>query len=224
MEQRLTRRESRARTQERLLDAATKVLIQRGFEAASVEDIAETAGFSRGAFYSNFESKEALALQLYGRFIRERVQGVRDVFTAVQDPVARLDSLRDYFRSLVKDWESCVLAIEFRLFAMRHPALHTALREIFRTETQATITYAGELFDGAPHPSPMLPADLVIALIAAEQGLALQHMMDPEGITLERLDRIAQIVFDRLTGAAVDSMTEMFVSATSSPQRKSPTT
>src|ERR1035438_2954546 len=61
---RLTRAETRARTREQLLDAAAFVFARKGFAGASVEEIAESAGYSTGALYSNFESKEQLFLEL----------------------------------------------------------------------------------------------------------------------------------------------------------------
>ena len=59
---RLTREESRKATRQRLLEAAAQVIARVGLASASVEEIAETAGFSRGAFYSNFQSKDELFL------------------------------------------------------------------------------------------------------------------------------------------------------------------
>ena len=65
--QRLTRRESRDSTRARLIESAGRVFVRAGFDAASVEQIAEEAGFSRGAFYSNFKSKDGLFLELLDR-------------------------------------------------------------------------------------------------------------------------------------------------------------
>src|SRR5439155_26468515 len=61
---RLTRDERRAQTRADLLDAAGRVFVERGFEGASIEAIAEEAGYTRGAFYSNFQSKEQLFAEL----------------------------------------------------------------------------------------------------------------------------------------------------------------
>ena len=64
---RLTREFRREQTRERLLDAARESFIDRGVAATSVEQIAEAAGYSRGAFYSNFRSKQELLLELLQR-------------------------------------------------------------------------------------------------------------------------------------------------------------
>src|SRR5260370_23427492 len=62
--QRLPRAEAKSRTRQLLLDAAASVFARKGYVGASVEEIAETAGFSIGAVYSNFGSKEELFLEL----------------------------------------------------------------------------------------------------------------------------------------------------------------
>src|SRR4051812_29687054 len=65
--ERLTRAEQRERTRDALLDAAGRVFVERGFSGASVEAIAAEAGYTRGAFYSNFASKDELFAELLQR-------------------------------------------------------------------------------------------------------------------------------------------------------------
>src|SRR5690606_27757295 len=64
---RLTRQQSREQTRQRLLDAAHALFVQQGFGATSVEHITLAAGYSRGAFYSNFDSKRTIFLALLKR-------------------------------------------------------------------------------------------------------------------------------------------------------------
>lgn len=79
--QRRTREEQRAETRQRLLEAATEVFAARGFEGASIDEISERAGFSRGAFYSNFSGKPellvALCEQRLRAFTTERIPAIR---------------------------------------------------------------------------------------------------------------------------------------------------
>lgn len=69
---------SRENTRIRLLDAAAQVFAEVGLEGASVEAVCERAGFTRGAFYSNFDSKDELFLMLAGSVAEQRVSAVRD--------------------------------------------------------------------------------------------------------------------------------------------------
>ena len=64
---RLNREESQARTRNLLIEAARDEIVKKGFALASVRDIADAAGFSQGAFYSNFPDKEAILLELVQR-------------------------------------------------------------------------------------------------------------------------------------------------------------
>ncbi len=69
---------SRENTRQRLLDAAALVFAELGLDGASVEEICERAGFTRGAFYSNFESKEELFLELTARVAEAKLQAVTE--------------------------------------------------------------------------------------------------------------------------------------------------
>jgi AcrR family transcriptional regulator len=86
---RLTREESRARTRERLLDAAAELFAERGVIGTSVEQIAERAGFTRGAFYGNFADKHDLVRELLQRRTEQEPAEVRDLL-AGEDGQERL--------------------------------------------------------------------------------------------------------------------------------------
>lgn len=120
----------RERTRERLLDAAYEVFAQLGVHGASIEAICEAAGFTRGAFYSNFESKEALFIALADRQVRARLATLEQAVAALDPsslPRNHLD--RDAVRSLVaavmsdpgdeRRWY--LMTTEFELLALRDP-------------------------------------------------------------------------------------------------------
>ena len=71
--QRLTRKERQARTRSSLIDSAGHVFSERGMEHASIDEVAEHAGFTKGAFYANFKSKEELFLAMLDENFAERV-------------------------------------------------------------------------------------------------------------------------------------------------------
>src|SRR5947209_13762797 len=81
--QRLTRAERQAQTRRELLDAAARVFVKRGFTGSSVEEISAEAGYTRGAFYSNFRSKNELLVELlhervYARYTEMTQEGSRN--------------------------------------------------------------------------------------------------------------------------------------------------
>ncbi|WP_425955778.1 helix-turn-helix domain-containing protein [Xylanimonas sp. McL0601] len=147
----------RERTRERLLDAAAEVFARVGFGAASVEAIAEAAGFTRGAFYSNFESKEELFLALTDRQGRRHVAALEAAVTALDADVVdghHLDSrlIRSVLAAVTESngaehgWYP--ITAEFELLAMRAPeigAAWTAQQRAMRAELTTVLT---RLLDG----------------------------------------------------------------------------
>ncbi len=116
--QRLTRAESRERTRLRLLEAAAVSIARKGFAATSVEDIAAQAGYTRGAFYSNFSSKNELFVELLRAdhtSTQENLQKLLDA-TSSEDPQTQLALL---FAQCYRDDDHYIIWTEARLLAMR---------------------------------------------------------------------------------------------------------
>ncbi|WP_345751480.1 TetR/AcrR family transcriptional regulator [Microbacterium rhizophilus] len=93
---------SRENTRARLLDAAAQVFAEVGLGETSVEAICERAGFTRGAFYSNFESKDQLFVELAARFASRQVEGVRERVAAMIESGPDLRGDRDDMVGLVE--------------------------------------------------------------------------------------------------------------------------
>src|ERR671933_449322 len=105
---RLTRKEKQARTRTCLMEAAAKVFSRRGLQQASIDEVAETAGFTKGAFYANFRNKEELFLAMLDERFAERLA---EVDAAVSDDTEVEEQARragvDFSRSVAADpeWE-----------------------------------------------------------------------------------------------------------------------
>src|SRR5947209_2500039 len=124
MAARPTRGQRRAETRERLLEAAARVFAQRGYHGASVEEIAERAGFSTGALYSNFEGKEDLFLALFDQHVAERITAMGQVINETDTPAGRAHGAADQWMAFLRenrDW--FLLFIEFWAYAIRDPKL-----------------------------------------------------------------------------------------------------
>src|ERR1700726_210564 len=93
---RLSREDSRDRTTQRLLAAAGKLIAKRGLSDASLEDIAEEAGYTRGAFYSNFSSKGDLFIEL----LRRDHQKTTTELNALRSDTLSLDQIQTRARSI----------------------------------------------------------------------------------------------------------------------------
>ncbi|MCK6067207.1 MULTISPECIES: TetR/AcrR family transcriptional regulator [Microbacterium] len=126
----------REATRQRLLDAATEVFAEVGLDATSVESVCERAGFTRGAFYSNFASKEEMFLELAASVARSRVSDVEARVAELAGEGA-LDATPATAVALVErvldlpgdDRLGVLLMSEIRIHALRNPAMAEAFLE-----------------------------------------------------------------------------------------------
>ena len=120
----------RAVTVERLLDAALETFADVGFAAASVEDICSRGGFTRGAFYSSFRTKDELFAALFARETSRDLARAEQQLTGIEqeaDPVtAAVERCLSTFRA---DRTWVLVLTEYRLHAARHPEAAAALQE-----------------------------------------------------------------------------------------------
>lgn len=182
---RLSRVETQAQTRERLLDAAQAAFAAEGFGGASLDRIAEAAGLTRGAVYSNFTDKADLFVAVLDRRLQRRVREVADAMSAADDPGEFLARLRSpAWRSSATTEEArqwLLLRDEFRLFALRNPGARARLAHHERKErdyyAQATAHLLAQL--GVP---AVGDERLVAAMVMALDDLMRQHEIDPEDV------------------------------------------
>jgi AcrR family transcriptional regulator len=179
---RLTRVEAKARTREQLLEAAARVFAEKGYAGASVDEIAEAAGYTTGALYSNFGSKEKLFVELMSawrsRNIARQASHVAAVVEGdIPDPVAllvqRLEKVAD------RSTEADALQAEFWLFAVRNPEAMQALaaKTDERVDVLAPlVSYVMRRHGAATEVKPEAVTRIALALF---QGLARQRRIDP---------------------------------------------
>ncbi|SCX02778.1 TetR/AcrR family transcriptional regulator [Mycolicibacterium fluoranthenivorans] len=183
---RLTRAESRERTRRQLLEAAADIFARRGYAAASVEEIAESAGFSVGAVYSNFANKDELFAALMTDRAVNHMDEVADIFDSAE--ALSQDPLQGLGRMLIaisdKDLHVAVLKTEFWLHAVRNP-------ELMRIEADAsarTLTAVREILTGVldrndVDQSVVSVDDFATVTLALFGGLIRQRRTDPSRVS-----------------------------------------
>jgi AcrR family transcriptional regulator len=200
---RLTREESKARTRTRLMEAAGKVFACRGLERATVDEVAGEAGYTKGAFYANFESKEALFLAMLDERFAERLEEIDRVLDsgATVTEQARMAG-QEFNDHLAGNPEWSRLFFEFAVQALRDErfraelvARQRALRERiaagFRNHSEAL---------GA---EPPLPAELVAAMTyAMADGFALARLLEPESVPEDMFGSMLEMFFTGLEAMA----------------------
>ena len=199
----------REATRQKLLDAAAQVFAEEGLDAASVEAICERAGFTRGAFYSNFETKDELFLELAGRVARARVDSVRERVARLEsdgglteiatDALAIVEQVLDVSGD---DRLAILLMSEIRIHALRDPQLGAAYLAQ-DAEMRASVAQIIADIADAKLLRFRMPADevarLMLTVWESESVRATMAGLDYEAVcrrTSEELARVAQLVIE----------------------------
>ncbi|MEZ0383238.1 MULTISPECIES: TetR/AcrR family transcriptional regulator [Mycobacteriaceae] len=124
MVERWTRERRLAHTRSLLLDAAEEVFAEKGFTTATLDDIAQAAGYTKGAIYKHFGAKEELFLAVSDRYWRRYFENFAEVMASASQIGAReLDDIAERWRQLSQDRgaEHAALGHEFALYLLRNP-------------------------------------------------------------------------------------------------------
>ncbi len=177
--ERLTRAEGRVLTRERLLDAAADVFNRLGYHGASLEAVAEAAGYTKGAVYSNFATKGDLFLALHRRYT---VRQIADQGVAMAD--LSLEQIADQGGAALvgqarsqETWD--LLQIEFWLAGMRDPRLRAAMARDSEELWKQLGGRFGEKFESSGMQPPFTGVEFAKLVNALGSGLLLQLYVDP---------------------------------------------
>jgi AcrR family transcriptional regulator len=197
---RLSRAEKQAETRRLLLEAAEDVFRRRGFAGATVEEITEKAGFSRGAFYSNFESREQLFIEL----LHKRVY---DDFTRMLERTPRKRTARAQMRSTARELARRYehgerwlfeLWLECLAYAARHPEFASLPATFWRGNRALTARMIDSTFGQVGEAPPIDSKHIATALTALDIGLAIQNLVDPEEVPLDLYPKLYDLLFGPL--------------------------
>jgi AcrR family transcriptional regulator len=179
----LTRERRKQLTRDHLLASAEHLFLERGFHASSIDDIAQAAGFTKGAVYAHFSNKEDLFIALTERRWDEQLARVRTALhTLATSPADRRSaSFVELTRDLLwddPDWQ--LLALEFNVYAARNPSAQHRLSERHHVD-QSTLAalLARDLAQRGVDP-PISPHALAGVLLAFFNGIALKHTTNPD--------------------------------------------
>ena len=176
---RLTREESQARTRGLLIEAARREIVKKGFATASIRDIADAAGFSLGAIYSNFPDKESILLELIQRHQSEERTKIEAILSEAKgDAAAAMAGLETWSETINADPDLGILAIELQLHAMRNPAFAETYNEMNRKHRRAMGTFVSHLFELFGKRVPGEPLEIGTGLAALSRGMALAPHSD----------------------------------------------
>ncbi len=191
-------RPTRDETRARIFEAAAGVFAEHGVAAATIEQIASAAGFTRGAFYSNFESKDELAVAMLEDHLAHSETHNRGLLEAHGDPASFVDALRADVGRDDPLHRNPLLQVELMLYVARTPELRPTLGRHLRTMRGLVGEIASSTVAAARPGLDLDPVHLGTVLVAIEDGLRLHRIIDPdstpEDAFLETLDWLRQLV------------------------------
>ena len=194
------REERKEETRRELIASAARTFARRGFNAASLDEIAREAGYSTGAVYWHFKGKDDLFLAVFEAYATSRVADIDAVRSAAAGdlPERHRAFADDWMRRLADEPEIVVLVLEFAVHAWRHPPLRAELAARMALVRQAL----GQIIedDARKH-------DVKLPLPAAEVATALREM--GVGLALAKLGEAE--IRDGLFGDFVESYWRLLV-------------
>jgi len=188
-------------TRQHLLDAAAIVFARNGFHGSTLDEVAAAAGFSKGAVYSNFKSKDDLFLELFHDRVDRQFAVVAEALdSGSHDQAEQFPRIRQILRSDTSPWDDdfVTLWLEFVLYARRNPQAQEKLAASARrsrAQVQALIEHEYEVVGGSPNYPTRDLAEIGLALF---NGLGIDRLVDPSAITDDMLDTTLSFLFDAM--------------------------
>ena len=182
-------RPTRDEVRDRILDAAMEVFAAEGFAGATIDAIGQAAGFTQGAVYSNFESKDELFLALLDRQSENRGELIVTAFdSGGGDTTATAQALSQSILDSIHDQnEYHLVFFEYWLRAMRDPQLRDRLIERRRAAAEQALRVVEKA--GTVLPSQQL-ADLAQLVVTITTGIAMEEVLQPGTINSDMLARL----------------------------------
>jgi AcrR family transcriptional regulator len=187
-------------TRRKLLVAAERIFARDGFEAARLEDIASLAGYTRGAFYANFQSKEDIFFALLERWVGQRISEVDTLLAQRETPAKLLRALREHYAQITQDRRLALLSLEFKLFAIRHPEAHARLRARQRRLRVSGGDLLRRIARVAGRTLPISCTAAATAFGALSSALSLEHFVDPSMVSEQETRHLLVVFFDAVLG------------------------
>lgn len=198
-----TRAEKKAATRASLLAAAAEVFAARGFQAASVDEVAEAAGFTKGAVYSHFESKEDLFLAMLDERFAGRIDEVRSVLDEDREMGEQArEAGQGFMAYLDADPRWTPLFFEFWAHAVRNPEVATKLVPRYRAVREAVADAIERRGRELGHEPPIPARDVAVMTFAMANGMAFEHALEPEAVPAELYGTMLEVFFRGLAALA----------------------
>ena len=167
---------------ERLLEAARRVFLAKGYERASLDAIADEAGFSKGVVYSQFDSKADLFLALLERRIEERAAENRRIVATTAGSKSVASLIEAAQRAFEQEPAWTLLVVEFRVHAARDAKLRRRYAKAHARTVAQLSDFLADLHRDAGFEPAHPPRAMAVAILAFGVGIELERVNDPAAL------------------------------------------
>ena len=189
---RITRADQQEQTRAALIRRRPRDFSEHGYGQASLDRIAEAAGFSRGAIYANFEGKPGLFLAVLDDRLQTQITELEGIGTDLQQ-------LGRWRRKNARRERGLTLALlEFRALALREEPLR---RQLVQRERKLRQAFAGLLTQAAEHLGitfPLPATDIATIVLALGDGITEQHLLDPAQVDPKLFEAVLATLISQL--------------------------
>ncbi|MBA2421331.1 MAG: TetR/AcrR family transcriptional regulator [Thermoleophilaceae bacterium] len=191
---RLTRKQKQEHTRSCLMKSAARVFARRGLSGASIDEVAEDAGYTKGAFYANFKSKEELFLAMLDESFSERIAETDRAFATDESPPEQARrSAGEFARAVGSDPEKMRLGFEFASHATRNEAFREELLTRFATLRRRMETIYRRRAEQYGL-EPTIPLERIVRMtIAMADGWKMWQLLEPEAVDEQMLEEMMEI-------------------------------
>jgi AcrR family transcriptional regulator len=205
---RLSRKERQAQTRSCLMHSAAKVFAKRGLQQASIDEVAEDAGFTKGAFYANFKSKEELFLAMLDERFAQRIEEIERVIAAEGSEAEKAQRAGDDFTRMVSadpEWQR--LFLEFTAYAARSEEFREELvtrYQWLRSRIAAALQARAEEL-GVHSEIPV--EQITMMTCAMANGVAIERLLEGDEIPEQLFGTMLTIFFAGIRALSEEGVT-----------------
>lgn len=179
-EQTLSRREKQRHTRKCLLEAAAQVFSKQGLEGTSIDQVAQSAGYTKGAFYANFKSKEELFLVMLDERFAQEIERLDQLLSGTHEPLEEATAAAADFIHFASDDDWPRLYFEF----VAHAARDQEFRQELATRMKAMRARFTEVFarwkQGYDKVAPIPQEDITAMIFFMADGFLVDRMIEPD--------------------------------------------
>ncbi len=179
---RLSQQQRREKTSKALLETAAEVFIKHGYQGASIDLIAEKAGYTKGAVYSHFKNKEALFLAVFSaraevqfQILRENIEKP-DVLKSIVDKETQKKLISKHYDH--NKW--IMLVLEYLLYAQRNPKAKKQLKDLMTNTREAMATILAQRYKEKVDLNASAIEKLAMKQQIVDMGFAVMYLIDNE--------------------------------------------